>query len=49
MMWVSVVGIGIDIRIKVEDELDRIIVESAMQMAAKREQRRIRLHPCRTN
>lgn len=35
-MWVYVNGIGIDIRIFVEDELDRIIVESAMQMATKR-------------
>lgn len=35
-MWVYVNGIGIDIHIFVDDEIDRLIVESALQLAAKR-------------
>ena len=35
-MWVYVNGIGIDIQIFVEDEIDREIVEAAMRLASKR-------------
>jgi hypothetical protein len=34
-MWATVSGPNIYLHINVQDELDRIIVESAIQMAAK--------------